>query len=347
MKNQDNPGEERGSGDFERFLDHFMTSAALMEFVLDQGLKRFGAQQAALYWQRQAGELALRMVCGASPLELPDLCPPPQSAETESDPSVNEEKVSGPGGRSWKRLWVPLFEDGREGPKDAVPAERAKGLLLFHAAHPVAMDPGDLQRFASEFAQSLVEIERLEKGRKDGFRELERFAERCTGRNERQVARLATALAEEMGLTERECEEIGIAAIARDLGYSDLDRSFLHAPRDLEAEEWRQLRQHPEIGSKRAGELHLPRRVREIIRQHHEAFDGSGYPNRVRGEAIHPGARVLAVADTFSALTSDRPYRSRLDFFQARSIIESLAGKQFDPSVVEALPFALVRASQG
>ena len=94
---------------------------------------------------------------------------------------------------------------------------------------------------------------------------------------------------------------------------------------------------HTEIGARILSQFHLFRSGANIVLHHHEAFDGSGYPGRLAGEAIPLGARVVAVADAFDAMTSDRPYRGALSVAEATDRLRAGAGIQWDPVVVDAL----------
>ena len=101
---------------------------------------------------------------------------------------------------------------------------------------------------------------------------------------------------------------------------------------------------HTEIGARVLGQFHLFRSGAEIVLHHHEAFDGSGYPGRLAGDAIPLGARVIAVADAFDAMTSDRPYRGAMSVQEAADILRAGSGQQWDPIVVAAI---LRRLSEG
>ena len=103
------------------------------------------------------------------------------------------------------------------------------------------------------------------------------------------------------------------------------------------------MRRHPETSSYIVGELDVPRIVKEMVRSHHERYDGAGYPDGLAGEEIPLSARILAVADTLDAITSDRPYRAARPLRAAIGEIESLAGEQFCPAVVAALDACLAR----
>jgi HD-GYP domain-containing protein (c-di-GMP phosphodiesterase class II) len=104
----------------------------------------------------------------------------------------------------------------------------------------------------------------------------------------------------------------------------------------LSSIEWGQIRQHAIVGAEILSAVPTLVEVAPVVRAHHERYDGSGYPQGLSGEAIPRLARVLAVADTYCALCSDRPYRHELTPEQARAVIVAGAGVQFDPAIVEA-----------
>ncbi len=96
------------------------------------------------------------------------------------------------------------------------------------------------------------------------------------------------------------------------------------------------MRRHPVIGEEIVRGIDFLDGARQVVRSHHERWDGAGYPDRLAGERIPLAARVFAVADTFDALTSDRPYRAAAPFGEARRVIADAAGTQFDPTVAAA-----------
>ena len=96
------------------------------------------------------------------------------------------------------------------------------------------------------------------------------------------------------------------------------------------------MRRHPLIGEEIVRGIDFLAGARQVVRSHHERWDGAGYPDRLAGEEIPLAARVFAVADTFDALTSDRPYRAAASFREARRVIAEASGTQFDPTVADA-----------
>ncbi len=152
-----------------------------------------------------------------------------------------------------------------------------------------------------------------------------------------RVAHYAVTLAVELELDQELIELIGQAAAVHDLGKIGVPDRVLLKPGPLTADEQMTMWLHTEIGARILRQFHLFRSGAEIVLHHHEAFDGSGYPNGLSGEAIPLGARVVAVADAFDAMTSDRPYRVALSVAETMERFEVGSGTQWDPVVVAAM----------
>ena len=153
------------------------------------------------------------------------------------------------------------------------------------------------------------------------------------GHSER-VTRYSLALARTMGLAPPALKRLEQAAILHDVGKIGIDAALLHKQGRLSQEDFQILRRHPAIGVHILEPIQFLREVRQIIVQHHERFDGRGYPHGISGEALLLESRILAVADTYDAMTSDRPYRKALPHATAVTEILDNSGSQFDPAVV-------------
>jgi putative nucleotidyltransferase with HDIG domain len=155
-----------------------------------------------------------------------------------------------------------------------------------------------------------------------------------------RVALYASSIAARMGFPQDRIDDVRAAALLHDVGKLETSRDLLHKAASLTPEEMAEMRKHVEKGvallEPVGGSL---RRVLPIILAHHDKFDGSGY-GPSKGDEIPIEARVLAVADAFDTLTSDRPYRRAVTPFEARQIIVSSAGTNFDPAVVDAFVHA-------
>jgi putative nucleotidyltransferase with HDIG domain len=155
------------------------------------------------------------------------------------------------------------------------------------------------------------------------------------GHSER-VTRYSLALARHLGVTSESLRRLEQAAILHDIGKIGIGVNLLHKEGKLSPDDIDILRQHPTIGVRILEPIQFLTGVREIISQHHERYDGQGYPGGLAGQQISIEARILAVADTYDAMTSDRPYRKALSHATAIAEIRDEAGTQFDPEVATA-----------
>jgi diguanylate cyclase (GGDEF)-like protein len=158
-----------------------------------------------------------------------------------------------------------------------------------------------------------------------------------TGGHTDRVAEIACLIARELSFNANELRALEVGAVIHDIGKIGIPDAILLKPGRLTDEEFAEMRRHPEISSYIVAELELPPIVKQVVRSHHERFDGGGYPDGLRGEEIPIAARILTVADTLDAMTSDRPYRAALPLAEARAELQHQAGKQFCPRVVAAL----------
>ena len=156
------------------------------------------------------------------------------------------------------------------------------------------------------------------------------------GHSER-VSRLAAAIADEMGLPEKDVEKIRIAGLFHDIGKVGVPDAVLLKPGKLTKEEFEEIKKHSADGEKILASYAPFKEMLSIVRQHHERYNGSGYPDGLAGENISLGARITAVADCFDAMISNRVYRKGLGFeVTVEQIIEGKA-TQFDGEIVDAL----------
>ncbi len=152
----------------------------------------------------------------------------------------------------------------------------------------------------------------------------------------RRVQMYATALARALGVAdEPTLKAIEAAALLHDTGKLAVPERILNKPGRLTPDEFEQMKEHVEIGANILALVDFPFPVVPIVRCHHEAWDGSGYPRGVAGEDIPIGARILSVVDCFDALTSDRPYRRKLPNEEALDILRERSGRMYDPKVVD------------
>ena len=151
-----------------------------------------------------------------------------------------------------------------------------------------------------------------------------------------RVAAISLEIADQMGLPEEERKALRRAALLHDIGKIGVEDRILRKPGPLTDDEWQAMRQHPFIGYRMLSGLGFLKPSLPGVLHHHERWDGQGYPAGLRDQGIIPYVRILSVADTLDAMTSDRPYRVGLPFEKAVAEIRSVAGTQFDPNVVEA-----------
>lgn len=151
-----------------------------------------------------------------------------------------------------------------------------------------------------------------------------------------RVAELARATARALGLAAGEVELITMAGRVHDVGKIGIRSTVLQKPGSLTEREFAEMRSHPEVGARLIGRFPQFAAGRAYVRHHHERFDGKGYPEQLAGEQIPFGARVLAVADAWDAMTSHRAYRRALPIEQVHAELERGRGTQFDPRVLDA-----------
>jgi HD-GYP domain-containing protein (c-di-GMP phosphodiesterase class II) len=140
-------------------------------------------------------------------------------------------------------------------------------------------------------------------------------------------------------------DEVTRAAELHDIGKVAIPDTILAKPGPLDATEWSFVRQHTIIGERILLAAPALRPVARLVRSSHERWDGAGYPDGLAGEEIPLGARIVAVCDAFEAMTSDQPYRNRLDVSAAVAELRRCAGTQFDPQVVDVFTRVLEHAS--
>ena len=152
----------------------------------------------------------------------------------------------------------------------------------------------------------------------------------------RRVQRFAVSLARELGVSEdSQIRAIEAASLLHDMGKLAVPDYILNKPGPLSAAEFEKMKLHASVGADILSAINFPYPVVPIVRHHHENWDGTGYPDGLRAEAIPIGARILSVVDCFDALTSDRPYRPRLGDSSALQIIRQRRGSMYDPAVVD------------
>jgi len=157
-----------------------------------------------------------------------------------------------------------------------------------------------------------------------------------TDEESQRLSRLASVLVRQMRVPTEQVKLVEQAAALRDVGKQGVAQSVLIKEEDFTEQDWAEMRRHPEIGYQILREISFLRDVADVVRCHHERFDGQGYPRGVAGDDIPIAARILAVLDAYVAMTSERPYRKTRSHEDAIQEVLRNAATQFDPEVVRA-----------
>ncbi|MDQ3817024.1 MAG: response regulator [Acidobacteriota bacterium] len=192
-------------------------------------------------------------------------------------------------------------------------------------------------------AQRTVELDQALVSLEDAYRStlkaltaaLETRDAETHGHSERVVT-FSLRLGRELGLSREELKSLEFGSLLHDIGKIGVPDAILRKPAKLNEEEWMRMREHPLHGQQILRDIEFLRGAARVVAQHHEKWDGSGYPLGLRGEEIDMNARIFAVADAFDAMISDRVYRRGRTYEAAAQELDRWAGRQFDPRVVEA-----------
>lgn len=200
----------------------------------------------------------------------------------------------------------------------------------------VKIDITNLKLAEEELKESYKKLQRLLEETVNGLVSAVEMRDPYTAGHQRRVAILATALAKEMGLTEKQIEGINLAALVHDIGKINVPAEILSKPGKLTPTEFNLIKTHPQTGYDILKSIEFPWPVAEMVLQHQERYDGSSYPQGLKGENIDLKARILSVADVIEAMSSHRPYRPSLGIDAALDEIEKNRGILYDPDVVDA-----------
>jgi len=160
--------------------------------------------------------------------------------------------------------------------------------------------------------------------------------DKYTSGHSQRVAGISVAIAAELGLSKTEIEKIRLAGLIHDIGKIGVREAVLNKPGKVSAKEYQHILSHSDIGEHILTPIVEDEAILKAVRHHHERYDGRGYPDGLSGEQIPLGARILAVADAYDAMKSERPYRGAMSVETACAEIERGKGTQFDPEVVDA-----------
>ena len=187
-----------------------------------------------------------------------------------------------------------------------------------------------------QFISDLAESEEVERAVLNSLLAALKTRDAETYDHSRRTVRISLLLGRECGLDYSELRSLEFGALLHDIGKIGVPDNVLRKPGKLNDFEWAMMRRHPLLGQEILLGLRFLDEARTIVAQHHEKWDGSGYPLGLRGEEITLSARVLFVADAFDAMTSDRVYRPAKSYEEAVAELDSCAGTHFDPRVVAA-----------
>ncbi|MBW2408370.1 MAG: HD domain-containing protein [Deltaproteobacteria bacterium] len=218
-------------------------------------------------------------------------------------------------------------------------------ILAFGPFNPKAQSEEDLQlarQIADQVAVALSNSELMEELKRLNWGTLQALARAVdaksswTAGHSERVANLALQIGKALNLDAKALENLRRAALLHDIGKLGVPVAVLDKPGELNDEEFRMIKSHSTQGARILEPIKAYSDIIPMVLQHHERFDGKGYPDGLSGEEIELGARILAVADVFDALKSDRPYREGWSLERVNELILQEGGRQFDPMVVEA-----------
>lgn len=166
-----------------------------------------------------------------------------------------------------------------------------------------------------------------------------------TRNHSKNVARYAVSLGKQLGLSEKELSCIRYGAVLHDIGKIGIPDVILNKPGQLSADEYKIIMEHPSIGAKILAPINFLQDSKDIVQHHHERYDGHGYPFGLKGESIPFAARVVGIADSWDAMTSDRSYRRALSGEEAGRQLAEGSGTQFDPVMVKTFINSVIKNS--
>ncbi len=220
--------------------------------------------------------------------------------------------------------------------------ERLRAALAEQEAH-AAEKEDQLERYAADLRETFKEERARAHELRDSYfatvRALTNAVEArdaYTGKHAERVAAYALEIGAAIGQRWVGSPEIEFGFLLHDIGKVAVPDSILHKPEPLTPQERELIQQHPVTGWEIVRQVDFLGAASDVVRHHHERWDGAGYPDRLKGEDIPLTARVFAVADTLDALTTTRPYRPASPISDARTLIGEARGTQFDPAVVDA-----------
>jgi hypothetical protein len=206
----------------------------------------------------------------------------------------------------------------------------------------------EVERRADENLRLYDELRGLYKDTVRAFAAAIDCKDKYTQGHSERVGKYSEIIAREMGWSDEEVEGISVAGYLHDIGKLVVDRNIINSPNRIDAKQSSELNRHPAAGYEILAPINHPYAdIPLMARYHHERIDGRGYPCGLKGDEIPPGAKIVALADSFDAMTTDRPYRRRRSFDEVLEDFRHNAGKQFAPEVVAAFCRALLKEVRG
>ena len=193
-----------------------------------------------------------------------------------------------------------------------------------------------VENFIKDLQQSAAENRELFLGTVKGLAAAIDGKDPYTRGHSERVSRMSVAIAQRLELSDDECEKIRISALLHDVGKIAIDDNILKKPSALTDDEFVIMKQHPQKGYKIMSQIRAMKEFLPGMYMHHEMVNGQGYPQGLKGDEIPLMAKIVAVADTFDAMTTDRPYQQAMKFEDAISRIQSFVGTRYDSGVVAA-----------
>jgi len=200
----------------------------------------------------------------------------------------------------------------------------------------LVQDISERKKSEERIAQYIARLESALRGTVQVASAMSEMRDPYTAGHERRVGEIAAAIATELGLDAARVEGLRVTGSLHDIGKISVPAEILSKPTRLSEVEFALIKQHPEHGYEILKDVEFPWPLAKTVLQHHERFDGSGYPQGLKGDEILLEARILAVADTIEAMAAHRPYRAAVGLERALATLESGRGSQFDPVVVDA-----------
>jgi putative nucleotidyltransferase with HDIG domain len=326
-----------------RELTHLLDATACAISRLDNGLLRAVAEysvESGFLEPQERGYFVSDYPATAAALEARGAC-----AISTDDPHADPAELfvlREVGMRSV--LMVPLVSDTRARGLIEIYDTRPRGFPLYEQ-HLAELGAAQIGALLAGFEHAET-VERLYRETLASLSNALEAKDEYTRHHTEQVVSLALAVAAELDLEPSAARNIELGAILHDVGKMRVPEPILNKPGPLDAEEWKIMKTHPEVGEHILEPIQLLRPILPIVRHHHERWDGAGYPDGLAGRAIPLGARIVAVCDAYRAMTEDRPYRQALSAEETRQQLQLGAGSQFDSDCVAALLRVLDRREQ-